>query len=606
MSSRTGRSVALTVTATRRSLASCAILGILAFASALHADKLDVQRRYEETLVQAALGRTHLQIDPLPEGKTIERVVVYANDVIMPGDYGIPYRIPLVHPLLSRVTWLNKLHVRTRDYIIQRELLFRPGESFRRDVYEESQRNLRSFFILAVARMVVCRGSSPDRVIILVVTKDNWTLRLNTNFAIDQARIDALSFSISESNLGGINKTISIAYALDPGRHTVGLGWADPRMNGSRHALSINGNVFLNRASSQAEGGFASLTVGRPLYSLRTQWGWQLDLSYLSDIARQFQGGRIRMLKFNDELIPDFYARRQVIGNLVGTRSFGVLDKLNLSAGLRATSSLYQLADDFPATLSPAARAAYVRTLPRTESASGPFLSASAYRASYVRLQNIDTYALSEDFRVGPSASIEARFADPIFGFDSRFLALSASYGATYFGRDDLIAFSFSAAARLQPGIVAGETWVNQAYSASFRNVSPRFGPFRLHVAGALQFRRNDLSNGRISLGSDSGLRGFEPRAFVGNNFYRVNVELRSIAVNLWTVHIGGVLFYDGGDAPVSLVTASWHQNVGFGIRILFPQFNKDTLRLDLAFPLELAAGGAYAPRLSVSFGQAF
>ena len=44
---------------------------------------------------------------------------------------------------------------------------------------------------------------------------------------------------------------------------------------------------------------------------------------------------------------------------------------------------------------------------------------------------------------------------------------------------------------------------------------------------------------------------------------------------------------------------------IGVGLRVLFPQFNRDVLRLDLAFPLETIAG-AWAPRFSAEFGQAF
>ena len=585
---------------------TAALLVVLALSGSASAEKLDVRRLYEETLVQAALRDTELVLDPAPAGKTIERVVIVANDVIQPGDYGIPYRVPIVYPLLSRVSWLNHLHVRTRDYIIRQELLFHEGQGYRADVVAETGRNLRNMFILAVARIVVARGSTPDRVVILVVTKDQWTLRLNTDFVIDQSRLDSLSMSISESNVAGRNKTVSVQYALDPGRHTIGLGWIDPRINSSRHQLEILGDVFLKRSTSAAEGGVAQLVLGRPLYSLRTQWGWKLDGSYLQDVARTFQGGRLRELAYNDERIPDSYARRQIVGNLAGTRSFGVLDKLNLTLGFRVTSSRYRLPDDFPGALSEGARTSYTAYLPRSESASGPYLAAVAYRASFVRLQNIDTFALSEDFRIGPRASFEVRFADPIFGFSSRFWAFSASYGATYFGRDNIIAFNLSAAARLQGGIVAHENWVNQVFDASFHETTPRFGPFRLHIAGALEMRRNDLAHTRVSLGLDSGLRGFDTRYFIGNNFYRANIELRSIALNLWTLHLGGVIFYDGGDAPSSLLTAGYHQDAGFGLRILFPQFDREVLRLDLAFPFERGAGGAYGPRFSVGFGQAF
>ncbi len=141
------------------------------------AERLDVLRRYEEALVQDALDKTGLVLDPMPEGKTIEHVVIVANKVILPGDFPLSRKIPW--------TWLNHLHTRTRDYVIARELLFHVGEPLRPDLLEESGRNLRQFFILSVARIVVARGSTPDKVVVLVVTKDQWTLRLNTNFQVE-------------------------------------------------------------------------------------------------------------------------------------------------------------------------------------------------------------------------------------------------------------------------------------------------------------------------------------------------------------------------------------------------------------------------------------
>src|SRR5262249_47106879 len=108
-----------------------------------------------------------------------------------------------------------------------------------------------------------------------------------------------------------------------------------------------------------------------------------------------------------------------------------------------------------------------------------------------------------------------------------------------------------------------------------------------------------------LALGSSNGLRGFAPRQFVGNNMYRVNVELRTVALNLWTVHVGLVAFYDGGDAPQTMAAAGWHHDVGAGLRILFPQFNKDVLRLDFAFPIDTPPDGSRF-RFSLEFGQAF
>ena len=92
-------------------------------------------------------GRLPSDLDPEPEGKLIEAIEIDASPIILKGDL----------PLSSKLPWtlLNRVHVRTREPVIARELLFAAGSIFRRDLFEESGRNLRSLFILGVARLVV-------------------------------------------------------------------------------------------------------------------------------------------------------------------------------------------------------------------------------------------------------------------------------------------------------------------------------------------------------------------------------------------------------------------------------------------------------------------
>ena len=577
-----------------RVAAVLAALALLGLADRAHA--LDLRELYEESLVARALVKHGLVVDPAPGNKVIERVVIEANKIILPSDL----------PLAGKIPWplLNKLHTRTRDYIIVQELLFSVGQRFEPDVFEESGRNLRRMFILAVARLVVCRGSSPDQVVIMVVTKDQWSLRLNTDFAFDQARLDTLSFSLSESNLAGRNKTASVAFALDPGRYLIGGGYSDPRLGGSRHALSLAAGVYLNRDRSNFEGAYANASIGRPLYSLRTRWAWTLSLSYLEDIVRQFRGGDLAVVVRDSNLIPFVYRERRIAGVVNVTRSFGVVNKLNITLGFRVDSALYRTPVDFP-EVGPAAAASFRALLPRSEDSAGPYVALDAFSARYLRLQNIDTYALSEDFRIGPSVQVVARAAHPAFGFSSQFLNLSVTYSDTRYVRGDLMSFSASAGVRLQDGVWPGTSMVNEDLTLSVRNVTPKFGPFRLHVFASIHLRGHDLDSLRLTLGSDSGLRAYGPRALIGNDRYQLNVELRTAALNFWTLHVGGVLFYDAGDAPANLQSFGWKQGAGVGLRILIPQFNHDVVRLDLAFPFELPAGG-YVPRFSASFGQAF
>ena len=570
-----------------------------------------MRAQYEERLVQSALTRRGLSpadYEPQPEGKRIEAIDIDASEIILHGDFPLSGRLPW--------TFLNKFHVRTREAVIARELLFAVDEPFHGDRFEESGRNLRSLAILAVARLVVVRGSAPDRVRVLVVTKDQWSLRLNTTFNLDQARVDSLSFQFAELNLAGRNKRVAIDFGLDPGRYNVGGSYSDPRILGSRHSAKLLADLYINRDAGNIEGAIVQFTAGRPLFSLRTRFAWQAQFQYLQDIARYFAGGNLYQRTILGEKIPDQFKRQNVFGSLQATYSMGTVNKVNLTAGFLVQRVHYALPDDFPTTVSTPARLAYQALLPRSEDTSGPYLLLDAFAAHYIRLKNIQTLALSEDFRLGPELTGELRFASHLFGLNSDFVQMTAGYSDQRYFFDDLLSFGVTGSARVQYSVYPGTNLVNETVTAFLRNVSPHFGPLRLHVYGQLNLRDHDIDNRRLTLGSDSGLRGYAPREFQGPTLYQVNAELRTTALNLWTIHVGGVLFYDAGDAPVGLnqhdkngvyESGGYHQDAGVGLRLLLPQFNRDPIRLDLAFPFERdPSSTAWAPRFSASFGQAF
>ena len=584
--------------------------GLLGVPTPAHAAKPEIFGQYEEQLISRALKERGRVIDPEPEGKVVESVDVAAYEILLEGDMPLSRWVPW--------TFLNKFHSRTKDYIVAQELLLKPGDTYRRDLIEESGRNLRSLFILAVARIVAVRGSRPDTVALLVVTKDRWSLRLNSTFVMDNVRLDSLAFSMAEGNLFGRNKRLAFEFSLDPGRYALGASYYDPRILSSRHSGRFFGVFYLNRETNALEGGRMDFAIGRPLFSLRTRLGWTASVTFQQDILRSFRSGSIRLREIMGEQVPDVFLRRTANGYVQLQYSDGVIFKRNVGVGWRAAHALYQLPSDFPSTISAEARDVYAGSLPRSESYTGPFAYFELYSARFVRLKNIQTFALSEDYRVGPRLYLEVRTASRAFGLPSDFVELYANYEHPHYHHDNFVDYGASISGRVQydTAQAAGFTspLVNQTLTAYFREITPRLGFFRLHLAGTLQLRARDLNNTRLTLGSDSGLRGFGARAFQGNSLYRINVEARTLALNLWTIHIGGVLYYDAGDTPDQLdgydrmgerVRTTLHQDVGIGLRILFPQFNRDVLRLDLGFPFE-QTGTFYAPSFSAEFGQSF
>jgi len=119
----------------------------------------------EKSVISQKLGQRGLSLDPAPEGKLIEEVQIVTLDVFDERD-----------PMPDIV---NVLHVTTRERVIRRELLFHEGEPYRALFAHETARNLRDVTQLSIVLVVPAQGSRPERVRVLVITKDVWSLRLN-------------------------------------------------------------------------------------------------------------------------------------------------------------------------------------------------------------------------------------------------------------------------------------------------------------------------------------------------------------------------------------------------------------------------------------------
>jgi hypothetical protein len=114
-----------------------------------------------------------------------------------------------------------------------------------------------------------------------------------------------------------------------------------------------------------------------------------------------------------------------------------------------------------------------------------------------------------------------------------------------------------------------------------------------------------DLESSRqFILGGDSGLRGYPAREFAGDKRLLLNVEDRIFTpLNVLTVALGGVLFFDAGtvwDDSVDLSQLNY--STGFGVRLGYTKSpNSRVGRIDFAWPLNRGGFG-----VSVGVDQQF
>jgi hypothetical protein len=588
-------------------------LSLVSFSGFVSADE-GAQNPYGMSAFEWRLmARSAAQLDLVPvtyeyaSGKRIERIEVACEDPLTPED---PW--PDV---------LNAAHWTSRPSVIRRELLFDVGDIYDKRVADESARNLRGPLVLSVVQIVPMKGSSDDSVVILVVTKDLWSLRLNTQFLLVGDVLSFLSLSLSENNILGLHKIGALTFLLEQDTFSLGEYYSDPRLLGSRFTLGESASLIVNRDSGEPEGFAAGVAVSRPLYSLATKWGFGVGLAGTRQVGRFFSGSALRTFDnpattTEEEALPFVYRVSNLTTDVTVVRSFGDSVKQNLKGGYAFgfTEFEYGENDAQARAADPAVVAAFEDLrLPRSETASSVFMGYTIFTADYAQGRDFDTFALPEDFRFGPSLSLSASHSDPVIGSTTRFQILGGLlvYRAPLGGepvdgivpRDaDVIQLSLGYETRAEGG-----RFVDRQTTASVKNYSPPFWGGRFVVGLAGVRRTKDESNRVTSLGGGSGLRGYPSGQFLVRSYARGNAEWRTLPIELWTFHLGLVAFYD---VAALAVEGDWSDleivhGTGFGLRWLNPASNRIVLRFDYAFPF-----GGPVPTLpgtfSFGFEQAF
>jgi outer membrane protein assembly factor BamA len=147
--------------------------------------------------------------------------------------------------------------------VIRAQLLFGEGDAYRRELLEETERNLRRLSYLREPRVRPVRYH--DGVVdVEVQTQDVWTLQLGPSYGRSGGS-DRSSFEIQDNNLFGFGKTLALGAGRDVDRSSSFLEWRDGNVLGSRWRDSL-------RWTESSDGYVHGGAVWRPFYSLATRW----------------------------------------------------------------------------------------------------------------------------------------------------------------------------------------------------------------------------------------------------------------------------------------------------------------------------------------------
>jgi hypothetical protein len=578
--------------------AIAALVGLVLVTRELRAEPSGLSA-YEATTVKQAAARLGAKnvVVAAPEGKLIERVDIVIVDVFDEQD-----------PVPDEA---NVVHAKTREFVIQQELLFGVGERYSAERADESARNLRKIRQLSLVLVVPLEGSAPDRVRVLVITKDVWSLRLNWDFQGSVGEegwtVNSLKLQPTEENFLGTHTIVGANYTLDPGTYSFGGLLAKKRLWGSDIEFYLAGGVIFGRATGKAEGSYGLFTYGAPIRTTSDRWGWGTGVYYIDGMARRYDAGRVERFDAavtpEDDALPIEYHSERFVGGVEVVRSFGRTEKYDLTIGAEADRTLARYRHRPGAD--PRAEAELIEEwLPVNDTRISPFVQLRTHGERYHQTLYLETLALQENYRLGPEVLLRAYPASSAAGSTRDLIGLTSGVSYTTALGDGL------ARAVVQNTVeyeAHGDH--NALFQAVLHVAAPRLDFGRFVADGVVADRYENYLNRYYGLGGDTRLRGYPAAGFQGSlrgtTLVAANPEFRTESVDILSMHTGLAAFYDLGAAADGFGSLSFLQSVGVGLRILFPYFDRTVFRIDWGFPLT-PGYSTFPGAVFVAFGQAF
>jgi hypothetical protein len=581
----------------------------------------------EQRSIARVIGERGYVVDPLPWGKQIGHVVVVDEDVFAEKNW---------------LQFFNIFHYRSRPNRVREELTIQAGEVWDQTRVEESARRLHDPLYSSVVALLPIQTADPAQVDLLVVTRDLWSLRLNTQYTFQEGALTNLALSISENNFLGTRDVLAVGFTMDQGAIAIGPTFLDKDVLGSHINLNISASEIITRTADKifdpatnslvldtadpagiedahklhSEGSAATISLSRPLWSLATDWGAGTSASYSNQIARSFtgvHGDAFELFTDPGSGLPYEFRYQTWSVNANAVRQWGHAYKQALTLGYTVSDQRPSLLPSF-AQIDPSLTSQFIADVfPRTELISQPYLTYSIYQPRYRILRNVQTYDLAEDLQVGPSASATLAQGLSALGGDFTFTRPTLSAGWTFLlGRDGFITPSAGASMRFEQAAPNGWNSIDDSADVALHVATPNFPRFRVVGYAELDTEWHNTQNQYYSVGSDSGLRGYnvaEFRSDRDSNARRFigQIEMRTTPFALWVLRYGVVAFYEVGGAANTLSTVALYNDVGAGVRVLVPQLNRDVFRLDVALPLQSAADNpAFHPHVIAGFASYF
>jgi hypothetical protein len=483
----------------------------------------------------------------------------------------------------------NRLHIRTKEWVIRRELMFEAGSCYDPFLLEETERLLRGYDFLA--RVDVFPVEQPDGSYhVIVSTHDDWSTRVDLRFSTTGG-LGIEGFRVSEDNLLGTGQSLGLFYLEREVTRDYGIAYFTPQLLGTR--WDLRSEIGRTRAGTVVHQEIAYPFVGEV-----SRWAGRQSFRR-EDQFFDFIAGDDPQLQAAHVLLP----MREQLFDLTLVRRIGSRGNM----ALLGTALTYQQLS-FPGAVAVAADGNFDRR------ESAPDSIAAVLRGQrgtldnlrlfglvghrnvwWVRRQGLDSMLGQEDVRLGAEAVLALGRSLPSIEADDDVQAMLGLYAAFELGDALFVARGRADARRDLAAMAPATEWEDVYVEAEL------LGYYRTHLLPRQTlFARAALLGGwhtrtpfQLTLGGVHGLRGYDRERLPGGRRLVLTVEDRFYLG--WplpsVLDMGGTVFGDfgriwAGDSPFG-VDSGWRGSVGAGLRASFPAGSRSTYRVDFAWPLD-------------------
>lgn len=482
----------------------------------------------------------------------------------------------------------NALHVRTRRAVIERELLFGPGDCYDPYLLAETERLLRSYDYLA--QVDVFGVPQPDGSYhVIIDTRDQWSTSADVRLGFEHG-LSVDGVRMRETNLLGTGQELGFFYINRDVTRDYGLAWGTRQLAGTRWDLSTSGGR--TRAGS-----FFNEAVSYPFVGEVSRWAARQSFS--------------REDQFFDFITPDSAGRRtqhvlqpvreKLFDVAIGTR-FGQRGNLTVVGAMLSYQELI-----YPSGAQIAVANNFNSRAP-VDSATAHQIAAQMEELGNIRVgmvfgqrniwwvkkRGFDSMRGQQDVPLGGDVALAFSRSIPSLERDNDLLGTLKLYAGLDVGPVLFAGRVRLDARRVFEAPANSPEWEDIYAEGELLNywkpdLLPRHTFFlRTSAAGAW----NTHTPFQLTLGGDRSLRGYRYDRFPGGRRVVFNAEDRIYFG--WpmpdVIDLGGTIFADAGhmwagDVPFGH-DSGWLATAGLGLRGSFPAGSRSSFRIDVATPV--------------------